>query len=161
MICIISLSLQVDVLESHHWQLIGEIGKTKDYQHLATVHHNFLVSVSSQCFLNNKLICRGMHILLNLVHDFCSLMEEKYSDSTQHRKDLERKKNVIDIDEKVQTVGKFFERDAYNFFFSLSKLSLHQRSLYTSQLIMRIDYNKFYSGNAKRFRSPFDADKAE
>lgn len=151
--------LQVDVLESQHWQLIAEIGKTHDYQRLAMAHHNFLVSIAAQCFLNNKLISSGLHILLNLIHKFCTLLEGRINADIRSVANLQSKKSEVDTTEEIKLISKFFERDAYNLFISLSRLSLLHRSQHTAQLIMRIDFNKFYSSNAKRFKSPFDLER--
>ncbi|XP_066975880.1 gamma-tubulin complex component 4-like isoform X1 [Macrobrachium rosenbergii] len=153
--------LQVDVLESHHWQLIGEIDKTSDYQHLATLHHNFLESVAAQCFMSNGLIWNRLLILLNLVNKFCTILEEQYNTDVQQRLNFVQQKQDDDWQEEIKMLSSVFQRDCYNLFFLLSELSVHQRSQYTSQLVMRIDYNKFYSSNAKTFRSAFDAERAQ
>nr|XP_045612841.1 gamma-tubulin complex component 4-like [Procambarus clarkii] len=158
--------LQVDVLESQHWQLIADIGKIQDYQHLARAHHNFLVSVSAQCFLNNSMVSNSLQQLLKLVHKFCTILESLFNNESKDRNlalrsvvPLGTQPVILSSAEQIMELNEAFERAAAQLFFVLSNLRLHQGSQYTSQLIMRIDYNKYYSKNTavRRFTSPLDA----
>ncbi|KAG7164619.1 Gamma-tubulin complex component 4-like [Homarus americanus] len=153
--------LQVDVLESQHWQLIAEIGKTHDYQHLVRAHHNFLVSVSAQCFLNNTLVSNCLQHLLKLIHKFCSILESLFNNDSKGKNalllpvlPLGTQPVLLNSTEQIKELNEAFERAAARLFFVLSNLRLHQGSQYTSQLIMRIDYNKYYSKNTavRRFK---------
>lgn len=157
--------LQVDVLESQYWQLIEEIGKTRDYQHLASTHHNFLVSITAQCFLNNQMVSNALQRLLKLIHNFCTIMETTWSSDNKRvpRFDSTSSSEQSSITDRAKQIREFseaFERAAAQLFLILSNLKLHQGSQYTSQLIMRIDYNKFCSKSAtvRRFTSPLEVE---
>lgn len=154
--------LQVDVLESQHWQLVTEIQKTQDYQHLARAHHNFLVSISAQCFLNNTVVSGSLQQLLKFVHKFCTILENTYSNESKDVRSvstLGTKPTLLSDIDQIKELSEAFERAAAQLFIVLSNLRLHQGSQHTSQLIMRIDYNKYYSKNTtvRRFKSPLDA----
>lgn len=162
----VPLPAQVDVLESQYWQLIEEIGKTRDYQHLASTHHNFLVSITAQCFLNNQMVSNALQRLLKLIHNFCTIMETTWSSDSKRvpRFDSTSSSEQSSITDRAKQIREFseaFERAAAQLFLILSNLKLHQGSQYTSQLIMRIDYNKFCSKSAtvRRFTSPLEVEQ--
>ncbi|KAK8400149.1 hypothetical protein O3P69_003091 [Scylla paramamosain] len=126
--------LQADVLESQHWQLVKAVNETQDYQQLVAAHHVFLASVAAQCFLHSPVVARAIHCLLGLVHRFCAHLESFVGNGSTDR-------------EMVESLHEEFERAAAQLFFMLSNLRLHraEQQQHTSQLIMRIDYNRYYS----------------
>lgn len=126
--------LQADVLESQHWQLVKAVSETRDYQQLVSAHHTFLASVAAQCFLHSPVVSRTLHCLLGLVHRFCAHLESCLGHGGTD-------------EEVVQQLYEEFERAAAQLFFVLSSLRLHrgEQQQHTSQLIMRIDYNRYYS----------------
>ena len=144
--------LQVDVLESQYWQLISEISKTRDYQHLATAHHNFLISLHTQCFLNHPFIYATLSSLLTQVHDFCQFMETGVKWDQLHMLSTES------FLKKVNKINEDFDGVSRRLFDILSSLKQMQGTQYTSQLVMRIDFNKYYSINKSnmKFLSPLE-----
>ncbi|KAG0720071.1 Gamma-tubulin complex component 4 [Chionoecetes opilio] len=136
----LSIPCQVDVLESQHWQLVRAVKETRDYQKLESAHHTFLASVAAQCFLHSPVVARALHHLLSLVHQFCAHLEASVAHGG--------------TDEKtVEGLHEEFERAAALLFFHLSNLRLHGREQqHTSQLIMRIDYNRYYSHHSGSFQ---------
>lgn len=122
------------MLESQHWQLVKAVSETHDYQQLVLAHHTFLASVAAQCFLHSPVVARALQCLLGLVHRFCAHLEVSLT-------------NEGTDGEVVQQLHEEFERAAAQLFFVLSSLRLHrgEQQQHTSQLIMRIDYNRYYS----------------
>lgn len=110
------------------------MSETRDYQQLVSAHHTFLASVAAQCFLNSPVVSRTLHCLLGLVHRFCAHLESCLGHGGTDG-------------EVVQQLHEEFERAAAQLFFVLSSLRLHrgEQQQHTSQLIMRIDYNRYYS----------------
>ena len=130
----LTLSFQADVLESQHWQLVRAVNETRDYQQLVAAHHSFLASVAAQCFLHSPVVARALHCLLGLVHRFCAHLESSVGHGSTD-------------EEVMEHLHEEFERAAAQLFFVLSNLRIHrgEQQQHTSQLIMRIDYNRYYS----------------
>ena len=129
------------MLESQHWQLVKAVNETQDYQQLVTAHHVFLASVAAQCFLHSPVVARAIHCLLGLVHRFCGHLESSVRNGSTNK-------------EVVENLHEEFERAAAQLFFMLSNLKLHRadQQQHTSQLIMRIDYNRYYSHHSGSLR---------
>ncbi|CAL4075841.1 unnamed protein product, partial [Meganyctiphanes norvegica] len=142
--------LQVDVLASESSVLLEAVSIARDYQHLETSHQAFLAAITHQCFLNNKIVSKCLNNLLTLVHNFCNVLESLNISKAQEKKvdrgcSVTGSAQVRSSQKRVQEINSEFEVVAAQLFWVLSL----QRSKHTTQLIMRIDYNKYYTKNTQ------------
>ncbi|KAK4296512.1 hypothetical protein Pmani_031002 [Petrolisthes manimaculis] len=157
--------LQVDVLESEHWKLVeAVVNGGKNYKKLSFAHSAFLSTVAARCFLHHPVLSTTLSKLLALVHKFCAIVEAdgtvgisgKQLVRPQQTKEGKKQDLAFSLSAKeMQDVRAELERIAAHLFFVLSKLQLNQGTQHTAQLIMRMDYNRYYSKNdtMKRFRA--------
>lgn len=156
---------QVDVLESEHWKLVeAVVNGGKNYQKLSFAHSAFLSTVAARCFLHHPVLSSTFSKLLALVHKYCAIVEAdetvrtngtRLVRSQQVKEGRKQDPAFSDSAEEMQDVRAELERVAAQLFFVLSKLQLNQGTQHTAQLIMRMDYNRYYSRNdtMKRFRA--------
>lgn len=141
--------LQVDVLASESSVLLDVVSNAKDYQQLETAHQAFTAAITHQCFLNNKIVSKCLNNLLSLVHDFCNVIESLNISGRSSLTGNEHSQTSQTLNEaqasKVSEINSEFEVVAAQLFWVLSL----QRSKHTTQLIMRIDYNKYYTKNTQ------------
>ncbi|XP_063626450.1 gamma-tubulin complex component 4 [Cydia splendana] len=149
--------MQADVLDTSYSKLMDAVTKTNDFEKLRKAHAIFLADVLSQSFLtitsstnseysgsestdsiNNPVFCNIME-LLKLCHSFCSMSN-----------------SVTDKESEDYYIRGYSER-----FNKLVKqlmqllLSLRDRpcGIYLARLLMRLDYNRWISGEAQLTQS--------
>lgn len=124
--------LQVDVLETHFIQLLQKIESTRDFEAVRLAHDQFLVSLMAQCFLLTKPVHHCLIEILDLCFSFCSLM-------TQTSTVTERELTHMD------KLAQGFNRQSSLLFKILSGVRNHHASPHLTQLLLRLDFNKYYS----------------
>ncbi|XP_022106638.1 gamma-tubulin complex component 4-like [Acanthaster planci] len=126
--------LQVDVLETQFTQLIDKISSTRDFEAVRLAHDQFLTSLLGQCFLLMKPVSHCLNEIMELCHSFAVLLITHAASMTD--------REVTHMDKLSQG----FSRQSSLLFKILSSVrSHHQASPHLSQLLLRLDFNKYYS----------------
>ncbi|XP_028156765.1 gamma-tubulin complex component 4 isoform X1 [Ostrinia furnacalis] len=148
--------LQADVLETNFSRLMDAIDRTNDFEKLKKAHATFLADVLSQSFLtvtssqesdcsgdttdsiNNPVFCNIME-LLKLCHSFCS-MGDFASD-----KEAE--------DYYIRGFSDRFNKLVKQLMQLLVSLRDRPCGVFLARLLMRLDYNRWLSGEAQLTQS--------
>ncbi|MGH0161965.1 UNVERIFIED_CONTAM: hypothetical protein FKN15_041790 [Acipenser sinensis] len=125
--------LQVDVLESQFSQLLLQINSTRDFESIRLAHDHFLSNLLAQSFILLKPVFHCLNEILELCHSFCSLVSQ----------------NLGPLDERgtaqLDILVKGFSRQSSLLFKILSSVRNHQINSDLAQLLLRLDYNKYYT----------------
>uniref|UniRef100_A0A3Q3X7X3 Gamma-tubulin complex component n=1 Tax=Mola mola TaxID=94237 RepID=A0A3Q3X7X3_MOLML len=125
--------LQVDVLESQFSQLLQQINSTRDFESIRLAHDHFLSNLLAQSFILLKPVFHCLNDILELCHTFCSLVSQ----------------SVVPLDERgtaqLDLLVKGFRRQSSLLFKILSSVRNHQINSDLAQLLLRLDYNKYYT----------------
>ncbi|XP_030433265.1 gamma-tubulin complex component 4 isoform X3 [Gopherus evgoodei] len=125
--------LQVDVLESQFSQLLLQINSTRDFESIRLAHDHFLSNLLAQSFILLKPVFHCLNEILDLCHSFCSLVSQ----------------NLGPLDERgaaqLTILVKGFSRQSSLLFKILSSVRNHQINSDLAQLLLRLDYNKYYT----------------
>ncbi|KAM6058610.1 gamma-tubulin complex component 4 isoform 2-T3 [Chlamydotis macqueenii] len=125
--------LQVDVLESQFSQLLQQITATRDFESIRLAHDHFLSNLLAQSFILLKPVFHCLNEILDLCHSFCSLVSQ----------------NLGPLDERgaaqLSILVKGFSRQSSLLFKILSSVRNHQINSDLAQLLLRLDYNKYYT----------------
>ncbi|XP_045452520.1 gamma-tubulin complex component 4 [Melitaea cinxia] len=146
--------LQADVLETNFSRLMEAVNKTNDFEKLKKAHATFLADILSQSFLtvtsgdndsgdtldsiNNPVFCNIME-LLKLCHSFCSMSEfvsDKEAESYYIRGYSDRFNKLVK--QLMQLLVSLRDRPC---------------GVYLARLLMRLDYNRWLSGEAQLTQS--------
>ncbi|XP_020034493.1 gamma-tubulin complex component 4 isoform X3 [Castor canadensis] len=125
--------LQVDVLESQFSQLLHQINSTRDFESIRLAHDHFLSNLLAQSFILLKPVFHCLNEILDLCHSFCLLVSQ----------------NLGPLDERgaaqLSILVKGFSRQSSLLFKILSSVRNHQINSDLAQLLLRLDYNKYYT----------------
>ncbi|XP_061621034.1 gamma-tubulin complex component 4 isoform X3 [Phyllopteryx taeniolatus] len=125
--------LQVDVLESQFSQLLQQINSTRDFESIRLAHDHFLSNLLAQSFILLKPVFHCLNEILELCHNFCSLVSQ----------------SVASLDERgtaqLEILVTGFRRQSSLLFKILSSVRNHQINSDLAQLLLRLDYNKYYT----------------
>uniref|UniRef100_A0A665VW57 Gamma-tubulin complex component n=1 Tax=Echeneis naucrates TaxID=173247 RepID=A0A665VW57_ECHNA len=125
--------LQVDVLESQFSQLLQQINSTRDFESIRLAHDHFLSNLLAQSFILLKPVFHCLNEILELCHNFCSLVSQ----------------TVASLDDRgtaqLDILVKGFRRQSSLLFKILSSVRNHQINSDLAQLLLRLDYNKYYT----------------
>ncbi|KAI1889751.1 hypothetical protein AGOR_G00166160 [Albula goreensis] len=125
--------LQVDVLESQFSQLLHQINSTRDFESIRLAHDHFLSNLLAQSFILLKPVFHCLNEILELCHSFCSLVSQ----------------NLGPLDDRgtaqLDILVKGFSRQSFLLFKILSSVRNHQINSDLAQLLLRLDYNKYYT----------------
>uniref|UniRef100_A0A1A8RFG9 Gamma-tubulin complex component n=1 Tax=Nothobranchius rachovii TaxID=451742 RepID=A0A1A8RFG9_9TELE len=125
--------LQVDVLESQFSQLLQQINSTRDFESIRLAHDHFLSNLLAQSFILLKPVFHCLNEILELCQNFCSLVSQ----------------SVASLDERgtaqLDLLVKGFRRQSSLLFKILSSVRNHQINSDLAQLLLRLDYNKYYT----------------
>ncbi|XP_067104999.1 gamma-tubulin complex component 4 [Osmerus mordax] len=125
--------MQVDVLESQFSQLLQQINSTRDFESIRLAHDHFLSNLLAQSFILLKPVFHCLNEILELCHNFCSLVSQ----------------NVAPLDDRgtaqLDHLVKGFSRQSFLLFKILSSVRNHQINSDLAQLLLRLDYNKYYT----------------
>ncbi|XP_078678204.1 gamma-tubulin complex component 4-like [Branchiostoma floridae x Branchiostoma belcheri] len=125
--------LQVDVLETQFSQLVEKIQATRDFENIRLAHDQFLSSLLAQSFILMKPVFHCLNEILDQCHNFAMLVSLNPGALNERQLDL------------LETIAKDFSRQSNLLFKILSSVRSHQASPYLAQLLLRVDYNKYFS----------------
>ncbi|XP_003969790.2 gamma-tubulin complex component 4 [Takifugu rubripes] len=125
--------LQVDVLESQFSQLLQQINSTRDFESIRLAHDHFLSNLLAQSFILLKPVFHCLNEILELCQSFCSMVSQ----------------SMAPLDERgtaqLDLLVKGFRRQSSLLFKILSSVRNHQINSDLAQLLLRLDYNKYYT----------------
>ncbi|XP_070541864.1 gamma-tubulin complex component 4-like [Ptychodera flava] len=124
--------LLVDVLETQFTQLVEKIDSTRDFETIRLAHDQFLTSLLGQSFLHMKPVAHCLKEILDICQSFCTLLTQTHALT---------EREISQVDKLAQN----FKRQSSLLFTILSSVRSHESSPYLAQLMLRIDFNKYYS----------------
>ncbi|XP_023227002.1 gamma-tubulin complex component 4-like [Centruroides sculpturatus] len=124
--------LQVDVLESQFSLFVEKVKSIKDFEEIQHAHENFLTSITSQSFLMLEPVYLCLKEILNQCLALCTLVLQS---SPFGQKELTQ----------LNSIALNFRRQTHLLFRVLSSFYSHHSSPHLAQLLLRIDYNKYFS----------------
>lgn len=125
--------VQVDVLETQYTQLLEKIRATHDFESIKHAHELFLTALQAQLFFVSPPISRALHEIMELCHHFHSFVQDMGYPLTSHEV------TVLD------RITKEFQRQSSLLFRILSSVRSIHSAPHLAQLLLRVDYNKFFS----------------
>ncbi|XP_071096786.1 gamma-tubulin complex component 4-like [Haliotis cracherodii] len=125
--------LQVDVIESQYGILLEKINSTGDFEAVKLAHEQFLVTLLSQSFVHMKSVSSCLYDILELCSTFSRLVNEAES------------ANITHTIPQLQTIAKNFQRQSSLLFKILSSVRSHNASPHLAQLLLRLDFNRYFS----------------
>ncbi|MEJ1278647.1 tubulin gamma complex associated protein 4 [Cricetulus griseus] len=151
--------LQVDVLESQFSQLLHQINSTRDFESIRLAHDHFLSNLLAQSFILLKPVFHCLNEILDLCHSFCSLVSQNLGPLDERgaaqlsilvkkfkqgfSKDSKRLALCMVVTAQLSQQG--FSRQSSLLFKILSSVRNHQINSDLAQLLLRLDYNKYYT----------------
>lgn len=138
--------LQVDVIEAQFMQLLVALAEksesgdsVRDIERIQLAHQHFVASLMGQAFLFNKPVTQCLSQLMALCFQFSEMVRL-----------VEREKcRAEEFDLKIGQLQKNFQRLSAHLFNILSNVQtqLSAGSPHLGQLLLRLDFNKFYSSS--------------
>ncbi|XP_065185872.1 gamma-tubulin complex component 4-like [Sycon ciliatum] len=124
--------LQVDVLTVQYRQLIERIENEQSFEAIHLAHDSFLASLTAQCFLNSKPASHCLKEILRMAGILYDLLQrlETWSDGDHKR---------------LMDLQKMFARQSGLLLKILSSVGNHRSNPHLAQLLLRSDFNYFYS----------------
>jgi gamma-tubulin complex component 4 len=135
--------LHADVLDVQYEILIKRINNTKDFEVALRAHEDYLKKIISQCFLNKKQI-QVLKALFQMIMQLCEIVSNEFSSSFAERK---RQEGGLSLMARVQQLAEAFDRQSNLLFQILSTQKV--LSPHLAQLLVRLDYNKFFSNKVQ------------
>jgi gamma-tubulin complex component 4 len=124
--------LQVDVLESQYSLLVSKMKTNKDFEENRLAMDTFLSTVLAQSFLLVRPVAHCLEEIFKMCLQFSSLSSYGVRVADQDIAQTER-------------ISTEFDRHACLLFKILSSVQSHQGSAHLAQLLLRIDYNYYFS----------------
>ncbi|XP_021925023.1 gamma-tubulin complex component 4 isoform X3 [Zootermopsis nevadensis] len=136
--------LQVDVLESQYTMLLSAVQATKDFDQIQKAHTLFQANILSQTFLLADKICSGSEMKTNPVQSILTkvldLCRRFCTSVCMWGNDL-NEPQLLELHNMVQE----YENLVMYLLQLLSDLSLHLCGSHLSQLLLRLDFNRWFS----------------
>ena len=126
---------QVDVLEAQWSKLEQLVAKSQDFEEVRKFHDNYLNNINSQCLVYMSKLVKALEDLLQICKTM-SYFIDRIERSEEYIADMEKQYRVI----KAQ-----FESQSGLIFKVMSSVKKNQNSPFLSQLLLRLDYNEYYS----------------
>ena len=140
--------LQVDVMEVRWKELVNAVKESNDFEQVKIVHDAFLQGVVSQCFLAMGKVVRAVQHLIHICIRFCFLVRRVEADSLDSQFGV--KKWSPDIRIEFLKIKEEFENQSVFIFKILSSFKKSKSSQYLTQLLLRIDYNGYFSNLSQK-----------
>ncbi|XP_065885565.1 gamma-tubulin complex component 4-like [Dysidea avara] len=121
--------VQVDVIESQFSLLLENIRSTHDFETIQQAHCNFVSSLYRQLFLQATSILHLLNEILQLCISFCLLVMAGLQENTTP---------------ELDRISKEFNRKSSEFLRRLSDVRDHQDNPHLAQLLLCVDYNRFF-----------------
>jgi len=126
---------QVDVLEAQWNKLEEIISKSQDFEEVRKSHDAYLSNIHAQCLVNMSKLVKALEELLFICMKMCFFL-----DRVEASEDY-----TFDMNKDYETIKEEFENQSALIFKMMSNVKKNQSSPFLSQLLLRLDYNKYYS----------------
>lgn len=136
--------LQVDVLESQWSKLYSSVKASRDFEEVRILHDKYLASIVEQFFLNHPKVLRTLQDVLLMCQKLCRLLKEMEQEDMRNEQ----------FREQFWSIKQNFERQSSRVFQLLSNFrNNHQSAPYLAQLLLRIDYNGYFTELGERIQA--------
>ncbi|RUS76183.1 hypothetical protein EGW08_016061 [Elysia chlorotica] len=125
--------LQVDVIESQYKVLVDKINSTRDFEAAKLAHEHFLSSLLAQSFVHMKTVSDCLFEIL----DLCSAFYRLFISAQNSMSEKET--------ETLQSITLSFQRNSSLLFRILSSVHVKSSHPHLVQLLLRLDFNKFFT----------------
>ncbi|XP_067933538.1 gamma-tubulin complex component 4-like isoform X2 [Watersipora subatra] len=134
----LQMYLQLDVIESQHQEMLDRIDNSKDFEIIRSAHETFQTNLLSQCFLLNVPVNHCLMCILESCNSFCTILRS--CDGSLSPDQIEH----------CQSLQTMFQKQTLLLFKILTSTKTHQRNPYLVQLLLRIDFNKYFSSSGQQ-----------
>ncbi|XP_071167808.1 gamma-tubulin complex component 4-like [Mytilus edulis] len=125
--------LQVDVIESQYGILVDKIQSTRDFEAVRLAHDQFLSALLAQSFVHMKSVSHCLHEILDQCGAFSKLL--MHCESPMVHRELNQ----------LESIAKNFQGQSNLLFKILSSVRSHNASPHLAQLLLRLDFNRYFS----------------
>jgi len=122
--------LMVDVIESQYSQLLSRLDRSTNFEEIRHAHDLFVNSVVAFTFVRNDTLSQCLTGLLQSCQNYCTGVQRSNEDGVHF---------------KTDEVARDFARQSNLLFKILSTIQGRQTGSQLSQLLLRIDYNNYFS----------------
>ncbi|XP_052795876.1 gamma-tubulin complex component 4-like isoform X1 [Mya arenaria] len=133
--------LQVDVIESQYGILVDKISNTRDYEAVKVAHDHFLSALLAQSFVHMKAVANCLSEILDQCSVFAALVVR--CETPMSHKDMAQ----------LESITKTLQRQTSLLFKMLSSVRTNSSSPHLAQLLLRLDFNKYFSISGGQFGS--------
>lgn len=155
--------IQVDVLDVQFASLIKHVNESQDFEAVRQAHQNYLAALTTHCFLRDRAITNALQDLFDTCGEFCRIAQScEPPDVPPRDLDLEEKKadkpvappSKPEVPKKpfpavaLQSLTSEFQRQSNVLFTLIAKQPGLHSTEQLSQLLMRIDFNRYFSLSA-------------
>ena len=136
--------LQTDVLEACQNQLMEGLKNSTDFEEVCNMHDTHIQQLIEQCFLNYAEVLKAINDVLYVSQKLCKFLSQM---------DEEQVLENEDFPVKFQQIKNNFEMLSNKIFTTLSsyKNRSHRSSPQLAQLLLRFDYNDYFSLLQEKF----------
>jgi gamma-tubulin complex component 4 len=125
--------VQVDVLESQFSLLLQNITSTLDFESIKLAHERFVTTLQGQLFLLMPPVSSCLTEILDICTSFCAVVHSTQLSFTDRDKS------------QISLLARDFDRQSSLLLRLLTSMKNHQHSPHLAQMMLRVDYNKFFS----------------
>eukprot|EP00731_Ephydatia_muelleri_P031040 Em0022g554a len=126
--------VQVDVLEAQFAALLSKISSTHDFEHIRMAHDKFIATLQAQLLLANNAVSKVLKQILEECNALSHLLQLHLPNLTPPECRVQ-----------IEKIGKSFKLQSSLLFKILSAGGSHGPSPHLAQLLLRVDYNKYFS----------------
>ena len=127
--------LMADVLESQYSMLTKKLDQSTNFEEIRHSHDVFLNTIMAHTFINNKSVNHCLSELLKVCQQYCDCIigvnPAKSEDSNE--------------DKFIENLAVNFSRQSGLLFKFLSSIQNRTTGTQLAQLLLRIDYNRYFS----------------
>jgi len=152
------LYFQQDVIEVAHQRLLRVIESSQDFDEVVAAHESFLATAASHCFLRAPDLHQALELVLRTAASFCRFKFEAAPRRSGGAAAFVAGWNEAQAARRATSVAAAqnteLERMHMEFTFTVRSIlqmmtSMHRQGMHThlSQLLLRLDYNGYFSGS--------------
>lgn len=128
--------LQVDVIESQFSRLCDKMKSTRDFEECRVALDAFVTSLLAQCFLLERVMSQCIYGILQQCDAFTQLV-----------KTFNDEESSVETSEEFKVIADSFAQHSFLLFKSLSRSKSLQSSPHLSQLLLRLDFNGYFTAS--------------
>lgn len=134
------LYFQQDVIEVEHQKLVQAVEESRDFDDVVGAHEAFLATISAHCFLQSPDLSKYLASSLQKAAFFCKLNASRRQPDGAAGRDMR-------IDSELRRLQAEFAGTVQSVLRLMSSMRQHGMHTHLSQLLLRLDYNGYFSGN--------------